>query len=44
MLGAALLLVLSAGTSQARSAFYGPIDEVYHVGYVEHVAHTGLPR
>jgi hypothetical protein len=43
MLAIAVALVVSAGASQARSAFYGPIDEVYHVGYVEHVAHTGFP-
>ena len=43
MLAAALVLVATAGISQARSAIYGPIDEVYHVGYVEHVAETGLP-
>ena len=43
MLGVALVLVACAGTSQARSAIYGPIDEVYHVGYVERVASSGLP-
>jgi hypothetical protein len=43
MLGVALVLVAGAGISQARAAFYGPIDEIYHVGYVEHVAQTGLP-
>ena len=43
MLGVAILLVGSAGLSHARSLQYGPIDEVYHVGYVERIAQSGLP-
>lgn len=43
MLGVSLVLVASVGLSHARSLAYGPIDEVAHVGYVEHIAQNGLP-
>jgi hypothetical protein len=43
MLAVSVVLVASVGLSHARSLQYGPIDEMAHVGYVEHVAETGLP-
>ena len=43
MLAVSVVLVASVGLSHARSLQYGPIDEMAHVGYVEHIAETGLP-
>jgi hypothetical protein len=43
MLAVSLVLVASVGISHARSLQYGPVDEVYHVGYVEQIAQSGFP-
>jgi 4-amino-4-deoxy-L-arabinose transferase-like glycosyltransferase len=44
MLGVALVVCLGLGVQHARhDAAFGPIDEVYHVAYAEHVANTGEP-
>lgn len=40
----ALSVTLGCGVQNARQTLiYGPIDEVYHVAYIEHVAATGRP-
>jgi hypothetical protein len=43
MLAVSLVLVANVGISHARSLQYGPIDEVYHVGYLEQIAQSGFP-
>jgi Dolichyl-phosphate-mannose-protein mannosyltransferase len=44
LLAVALALAACAGISHARAQpIYGPIDEIYHVGYIERVADSGLP-